>query len=65
MKALLASLDWRSAGQGIRSYRGQGIGPPLIIVMLLAMVLARAALRERRLLFFPRSRAQHRSPWVL
>ncbi|OZB37783.1 MAG: flagellar biosynthesis protein FlhA [Halothiobacillus sp. 14-56-357] len=39
MKALLASLDWRSAGQGIRSYRGQGIGPPLIIVMLLAMVV--------------------------
>ncbi|MHB9021144.1 MAG: flagellar biosynthesis protein FlhA [Halothiobacillus sp.] len=39
MKTLLASFDWRAAGQGIRSYRGQGIGPPVIIVMLLAMVI--------------------------
>ena len=39
MKSIIASLDWRTAGQGIRAYRGQGIGPPLIIVMLLAMVV--------------------------
>jgi len=39
MKTLMAAFDWRAAGQGIARYRGQGIGPPIIIVMLLAMVI--------------------------
>ncbi|ANJ66621.1 flagellar biosynthesis protein FlhA [Halothiobacillus diazotrophicus] len=39
MKAFLDTLDWRGIGKGVRAYRGQGIGPPLIIVMLLAMVI--------------------------
>ncbi|WP_322628356.1 flagellar biosynthesis protein FlhA [Halothiobacillus sp.] len=39
MKAFIETLDWRGLGRGARAYRGQGIGPPLIIVMLLAMVI--------------------------
>ncbi|MGC8698335.1 MAG: FHIPEP family type III secretion protein, partial [Halothiobacillus sp.] len=35
----MAAFDWRAAGLGIARYRGQGIGPPIIIVMLLAMVI--------------------------
>ncbi len=39
MKAITAGFNWRSALGGISHYRGQGMGPPLVIVLLLAMVI--------------------------
>ncbi len=40
MKSLnVPSMDLGALGRNLRQYRGQGLGPPLLIVMLLAMVI--------------------------
>ncbi|MFP4271962.1 MAG: flagellar biosynthesis protein FlhA [Halothiobacillaceae bacterium] len=39
MRDLLKALDWRGSANAVRGYRGQGLGPPLFIIILLAMVI--------------------------
>jgi len=39
MKALITDMDFGAVVRNLRQYRGQGLGPPLLIVMLLAMVI--------------------------
>ncbi len=39
MKPDLNNFSLARMGQGLRQYRGEGIGPPIMVVMLLAMVI--------------------------